>query len=553
MYKIFLLPLLLLIPISTFAFDAACFREYTQITVSNIADVTTSIPTLSEDIFFVQSDNILKSSVITAEKNPPVRYTLDGSNNAIILQDLDPKTALEIDPFLLNQNDYSITADLGRVYDRGVIASQIGYYSPSWVSLSVSKDGTNFINVTEYSLSNFDFRYLRVTFLRSKIQSNITLLHTLIFFENKNMLFLVRPQRVGKVEVYKGSFCSNAELQKYRISQQGLFSPRDTTTPSIPLEFFPNPLYKNDQDQDGIENILDNCPTLSNPDQADRNNDGIGDMCSDDDNDGVYGASDNCPTLANPDQVDKNVNGTWDKCEFDTDRDGVPDGTDNAIQVANPNQKDDDYDRIGDIIDNCNLYNPDQLDLDKNGIGDACDRDREYRQNNDTDKDTILDSLDNCRYTANTDQSDVDKDGIWDACDNCKLLQNPDQKDDNKNGIGDMCDDTDSDGIEWWRDNCPTIANPNQKDSNNDGVGDMCSDTDGDTIYDSQDNCPVVYNPKQENIDKDDMWDTCDSTDSRFIESNKYAFMSAIGIFAMAFIGMIIFLLMKLNKPKKTP
>lgn len=141
------------------------------------------------------------------------------------------------------------------------------------------------------------------------------------------------------------------------------------TIPSITksVTFGENPAYRNDSDNDGVENLTDNCPIISNSDQSDRNRDGIGDVCSDDDNDGIAGTRDNCPTVSNRDQADKNANSIGDACEFDADNDGVPDGTDNAIHITNPDQKDSDMDRIGDVIDNCNLYNPDQLDLNKNG------------------------------------------------------------------------------------------------------------------------------------------------------------------------------------------
>ena len=42
-----------------------------------------------------------------------------------------------------------------------------------------------------------------------------------------------------------------------------------------------------DDDRDGIANKRDNCPLIANPDQADFDSDGIGDVCDDSDGDGV--------------------------------------------------------------------------------------------------------------------------------------------------------------------------------------------------------------------------------------------------------------------------
>jgi hypothetical protein len=41
-----------------------------------------------------------------------------------------------------------------------------------------------------------------------------------------------------------------------------------------------DPQYILDTDKDGYTDNIDNCPTVFNPDQADANNDGIGDACS---------------------------------------------------------------------------------------------------------------------------------------------------------------------------------------------------------------------------------------------------------------------------------
>lgn len=60
-----------------------------------------------------------------------------------------------------------------------------------------------------------------------------------------------------------------------------------------------------DVDEDGHQNNQDNCPYISNANQADHDHDGKGDACdSDDDNDGVPDDRDNCRLVANPDQED---------------------------------------------------------------------------------------------------------------------------------------------------------------------------------------------------------------------------------------------------------
>ena len=70
-----------------------------------------------------------------------------------------------------------------------------------------------------------------------------------------------------------------------------------------------------DSDGDGIPDEDDNCPNDSNPDQADNDGDGMGDVCDpDDDNDGV------------PDE-DEGSNGT-NPNNPDSDGDGINDGDD---------------------------------------------------------------------------------------------------------------------------------------------------------------------------------------------------------------------------------
>ena len=73
---------------------------------------------------------------------------------------------------------------------------------------------------------------------------------------------------------------------------------------------------------DNTGGYVDNCPVTFNPDQADNDGDGIGNVCDpvnnidfDKDRDAVQDFEDNCPTVANNDQKDTDNDGNGDACD----------------------------------------------------------------------------------------------------------------------------------------------------------------------------------------------------------------------------------------------
>ncbi len=275
-----------------------------------------------------------------------------------------------------------------------------------------------------------------------------------------------------------------------------------------------------DDDGDGVDDTIDNCPKVANTDQKDLDQDGLGDVCdSDDDGDGIADGQDNCATVKNTAQPDQDGDGQGDPCDGDLDGDGAPNEDDNCPYAANANQADGDQDGQGDACDpvvdpdgdgvthgdNCpGLPNANQKDLDQDGIGDVCDPD-----------------LDGDGVPEQGDAACVPGPKSLVCPDNCPELANPTQSDADDDGLGDACDpqndtpgaDHDGDGVPDGKDNCPTLWNADQTDADKDGIGDLCEpdgDRDGDGVINAKDNCPDVKNTDQSDHDRDGIGDVCD-------------------------------------------
>lgn len=208
-----------------------------------------------------------------------------------------------------------------------------------------------------------------------------------------------------------------------------------------PLLIVPGGPPVTDADGDGVPDDMDNCPALSNPDQQDFDDDGIGDVCDEDrDGDGVDNDVDLFPD--NPAEwADNDGDGLGDNADPDDDNDGYTD-VDEAANSTDPfddtvTPPDFDGDHVSDLSDpdddndgvpdNDDAFPFDALewaDSDGDGTGDNADLfPDDPLEAFDFDGDGVGDNGDRCAATVLPDPVAtqglgqnrwmVDADGIW--------------------------------------------------------------------------------------------------------------------------------------------
>jgi DNA-binding beta-propeller fold protein YncE/subtilisin-like proprotein convertase family protein len=282
-----------------------------------------------------------------------------------------------------------------------------------------------------------------------------------------------------------------------------------------------------DDDLDGVQDYpddIDNCPLVWNEDQADADNDGIGDACdssTDSDGDGVGDDVDNCPSDANAGQEDADGDGIGDACDDCL----TYQGTDTPIGIADFNTSTStivvpDNFSIADVNVTLNIqhtFDADVIATLVSASGTPVELFRDIGGDGDNFTNTVLD--DQCA-TAVADGAAPFTGCYWpqeplaqlngESSAGGWLLQ---VHDDNMGDQGSivswqvhLCEaavaDSDGDGVPDETDNCPSIANPGQEDADGDTLGDVCDpDIDGDGVDNGADNCQSVSNADQANSD----------------------------------------------------
>ncbi|MFK7922252.1 MAG: thrombospondin type 3 repeat-containing protein [Bacteroidia bacterium] len=207
------------------------------------------------------------------------------------------------------------------------------------------------------------------------------------------------------------------------------------------LMFGTNPvLQAQDYDNDGIDDLFDNCPTTPNADQIDKDGNGVGDACEnpsviDSDGDDWPNNLDNCPSNNNNTQYDHNNDGIGNYCDPAL-----------ASCVSHPPSC-----LNGGLLVEGYISNPRSSAClcicPSHFTGPSCASGGSgppnypgYAISSDRDSDGIANVSDNAPYIANSSQTDSDGDGIGDATDNCYLTANASQTDTDGDGIGDDCE-----------------------------------------------------------------------------------------------------------------
>ena len=167
--------------------------------------------------------------------------------------------------------------------------------------------------------------------------------------------FMIYSDAVLNLE--QGYVIQTEEMPAERLTPYGLLS-SDTGTAS---DHFPvvgdfSQVGLTDSDTDGLPDINDNCPDIPNPDQADWNANGTGDVCEDSDGDGLL------------DSEELLTYGT-DPGNMDTDGDGLTDGLEAEVGTTDPNLSDTNSNGCPDGLEALEQCGPGcEGDLDADGI-----------------------------------------------------------------------------------------------------------------------------------------------------------------------------------------
>lgn len=200
--------------------------------------------------------------------------------------------------------------------------------APAEVSLSATVGGTEKVLLREIPYPGFSTGFPKTTATDWQIElvyeqplrlQQVSLSDADPTYENSYVVhFLAQPGETYRIyydgeDVYRQALAKRDGGDLYNDRE-----PRDVTAQVVRER---NELYvPGDYDGDGVSSDIDNCLGIANPDQADINQNEIGDACEDFDDDGYLNGDDNCPNIPNYGQRDEDADGIGNVCDERDDR-----------------------------------------------------------------------------------------------------------------------------------------------------------------------------------------------------------------------------------------
>lgn len=329
-------------PLMDRADSLSAFQSYAEVTPSVTIPTVVEVP-VSDPVFrrggFVVYESTTKQFQPSLYHEKFVAEPVAVSYSADVVPDMGYVAALSDESSLVSV-EFPVSADtttertvhLSAQINREIMATGFVLHLDPFVALprtvevsAVNADGSSRIVLSKTAVTSEVIRFPKTASSRFVIALSYIQplrINEISFFDDaalrsdgRSVRFLARPG-----EAYALYFQADRPFTGVVGESPNLSDDRDVKILPMPT-IRVNPLFRPaDTDGDGVRDTMDDCVTIANPDQADENRNGLGDVCDDYDRDGVMNPKDNCPSHPNRNQSDTDHDGKGDVCDGEESR-----------------------------------------------------------------------------------------------------------------------------------------------------------------------------------------------------------------------------------------